>query len=138
MPNVINMLTADHRHVEELFGDFAETGDEQTAATVCDELTVHTQIEESVVYPVLRGLDGGEDLVEESLREHDEAKQLIEQIRSASGEELSDLMDELEQAIEHHVSEEEAEAFPKLEQLDDERLDEMGAEAQTIKSQQAA
>ncbi len=138
MPNVIEMLTADHRHVEQLFGQFADTGDEETAATVCDELTVHTQIEESIVYPALRRLDGGEDLVAESLREHDEAKQLIAQVRSAAGEELVDLMDELEQSVEHHVSEEESEAFPKLEQLGDEQLDEMGVQAQTIKSQQAA
>jgi hemerythrin superfamily protein len=128
MPNVINLLTEDHRRVEELFGEFAESGDEATARTICDELTLHTEIEETLVYPVMREVD--EEMTEEAIREHAQAKQLIQQIRTASGDELVDLMEELEAAIEHHVGEEEGEAFPKLEeQLGEERLEELGENA---------
>ena len=138
MANVIDMLTEDHRRAEGLFEEFAETGDEQVAAMVCNDLTLHTEIEERAIYPALRQLDGGEQLVEEALREHNEAKQLIERIRGTAGDELTDLMDELEAAVEHHVSEEESEVFPKLETLGTARLSDLASQAADIKATRAA
>ncbi len=132
MANVINLLTQDHRDVEELFGDFAESGDETTARAICDMLTMHTEIEERIVYPDLRRID--QAMAEEAEREHAQAKDLIQQIRGATGDELVGMMDELEAAVEHHVSEEESEAFPAMEeQLDESRLDEMGEQAEAMK-----
>src|SRR5437868_15204270 len=49
------MLRADHRKVEQLFGAFekAKTNDEKSdlAEQICNELMVHTLLEEEIVYP---------------------------------------------------------------------------------------
>jgi hemerythrin superfamily protein len=124
MPNALEVLVDDHRMVAELFDTFVRTGDDQTAFTICDELTVHTRVEEELVYPELRRLDAG--LAEEAEREHARAKQIIERMCRSTGVELIDLVDELRQVVEHHVSEEEMKAFPHLEQLGDERLEQLG------------
>ena len=124
MANALELLADDHRKVEELFDEFEQSGDESTAAQICDELTIHAQVEESIVYPELKRLDA--ELEQEAEHEHSEAKQLIERIRTASGDDLVDLVDQLRDAIEHHVSEEESKAFPALATLGAVRLDEMG------------
>lgn len=102
---------------------------------ICDELTMHTVIEEQLVYPDLRKLDA--DLEKEGEREHAEAKRLIERARNASGDELVDIMSELQGAVDHHVGEEESEAFPKLEQLGDERLEEIGDQIEQLKARES-
>lgn len=129
--NVIDLLSADHRRVEQLFGEFAETSDEETARRICNELTLHSDIEERIVYPELRRID--EELTEESVQEHTEARELIEEIRSADADAVVDLMEQLEAAIEHHVGEEESEAFPKLQTVGAQRLEDMGTEAEQMK-----
>jgi hemerythrin superfamily protein len=136
MPNALDLLTADHRKVDELFSEFESSGDETVAAQICDELTIHTRVEEQIVYPELRTLDA--ELEQEAEREHADAKQLIEQIRAARGDEIVGLVDRLKQAIEHHVAEEEGKAFPELEALGDARLNEMGQQIADAKSQAAA
>jgi len=127
VPNIIDLLTEDHRRVEALFSDFQDTGDDLTAFAICDELTRHTELEEREVYPLLRDVDGGAALVDEAEREHAEAKQLIARSREASGDELVDVMDELQRAVDHHVSEEESTMFPKLRSVGDKRLEEIAA-----------
>jgi hemerythrin superfamily protein len=56
MPNALDILTADHRKVDGLFAEFESSGDESVAAEICNELTIHTQVEERIVYPELRTL----------------------------------------------------------------------------------
>jgi hemerythrin superfamily protein len=124
MANALELLADDHRKVEDLFDEFEQSGDESTASQICDELTVHTQVEESIVYPELQRLDA--DLEQEAEHEHSEARQLIERIRTASGDDLVDLVGQLREAIDHHVSEEETKAFPELATLGAVRLYELG------------
>jgi iron-sulfur cluster repair protein YtfE (RIC family) len=125
MTDALTLLTQDHRKVEELFSEYEQTGDWSTAQTICDEITLHAQIEEEIVYPVLAELDPA--LTEEAQHEHDEAKRLIAQIRGGGDrDEATALMTKLQEAIDHHVQEEESEAFPKLEQGAGDRLDDMG------------
>jgi hemerythrin superfamily protein len=135
MANALEMLSADHRKVEDLFTQFGDTGEEAVAAEICDELTVHTHVEESLVYPELRRLDAA--LEDEAEREHAEAKRLIERIRGATGDDLIRSVDELRQAVEHHVAEEEGKAFPRLRELGDEWLDDLGGAIQQAKKQAA-
>jgi iron-sulfur cluster repair protein YtfE (RIC family) len=127
MPDVIDLLNHDHREVEQLFAQFKQTRDPMVVEHVCMELTVHTTVEEEIVYPVLQELD--DDLVEEAEHEHDEAKQLIEQIqaRPEGDPGIADLMQQLEEAVQHHVQEEETEAWPKLREGAGDRLEDLGA-----------
>jgi hemerythrin superfamily protein len=135
MANALEMLTADHRKVDDLFMQFTNTGEDAVAAEICDELTVHTVVEERLVYPELRRLDA--TLEQEAAREHAAAKQLIERIRGATGDDLIELVGELGEAVARHVAEEETKAFPRLRELGDARLDDLGAAIQQTKSQRA-
>jgi hemerythrin superfamily protein len=122
--DAIELLTADHRNVEKLFKQYDKLAEEEgsynekeaLAATICAELTIHTQIEEEIFYPAARDVLDEEDLVDEAVVEHASAKDLIEQLANMSPDD--DLYDAkvkvLSELIEHHVEEEEEEMFPKL------------------------
>ena len=120
------LLDADHIAVKHLFVEYARLAmaapeasaveRQRLAMKICDELTVHAQIEEEIFYPALRQAvpDAG-DVVDEGIEEHQEAKELIAQIRElgSTGDEMDKLVSELARAIEHHVKEERDELFPK-------------------------
>ena len=120
------LLDADHIAVKHLFVEYARlamampadsAADRQALATkICDELTVHAQIEEEIFYPALRqAVPDVADVVDEGIGEHAEAKALIARIREAgsAGDEMDALVSELARAIEHHVKEERDELFPQ-------------------------
>jgi hemerythrin superfamily protein len=120
--DAIAMLMADHKKVKKLFSDFdklkGEGSDEDKTAIVdeiCNELKIHTQLEEEIFYPAVRKAIDDSDLMDEALVEHAGAKDLIAQLEDASPED--DLYDAkvtvLGEQIEHHVKEEEGDMFPK-------------------------
>jgi iron-sulfur cluster repair protein YtfE (RIC family) len=130
MPDAITLLKKDHREVEGLFSKFEQTGDATIAKKLCQELEVHTTIEEEIVYPVLRR-KVDQDLAKEAQKEHDEADQIIKKIQSTlsdgrGGNQLAALMSQLKEAVEHHVEEEETEVFPKMQQKVGDQLTSMG------------
>jgi hemerythrin superfamily protein len=137
MPNAIELAMQDHRTVEQLFTQFEESGDPAVALQICQELTIHAKVEEELVYPVLAEIDT--ELEQEAEQEHTEAKQLIaqiEQIGQNGGDQLRELVLQLKQAIEHHVEEEETEAFPKMQESQSpELLDQMGEQIQQRKEE---
>jgi iron-sulfur cluster repair protein YtfE (RIC family) len=120
------LLDADHLAVKHLFVEYARlamaapdgsTAHRQAlAARICDELTVHAQIEEDIFYPALRkAVPAAADVVDEGIEEHGEAKDLIARIQEleAAGDRMDQLVAELARVIEHHVKEERDELFPK-------------------------
>ncbi len=124
--DAIELLDADHIAVKHLFVEYARlavapeadpSGDRHAIALkICDELTVHAQIEEEIFYPALRqALPQEADLLDEAEDEHAEAKALIAQIQQAGQADaaLDALVARLNRAIEHHVKEERDELFPK-------------------------
>lgn len=119
-----DLLDADHLAVKHLFVDYAgqahapQPSDDRAtlAMRICDELTLHAQIEEEIFYPALReALPDANDLVMEAQGEHDEAKALIAQIRASTvaDEALDELVAALARVIEDHVKMERDELFPK-------------------------
>lgn len=125
--NACEVLDADHIAVKHLFVEYARlatapdqaAGERDRAALalkICDELTVHAQVEEEVFYPALR--DASPDaaaLLDEALAEHQEARQMIAQLKAMGRADpaMDALVAELNRAIEHHVKEERDELFPK-------------------------
>jgi len=120
--DAIAMLMADHKRVKKLFSDFdklkEEGGDDEKSAIVdqiCNELKIHTELEEEIFYPAVRKAIDDSDLMDEALVEHAGAKDLIAQLEDASPED--DLYDAkvtvLGEQIDHHVKEEEGSIFPK-------------------------
>lgn len=122
--DAIAMLIADHRMVNDLFKRFEKLqgsdDDEQTrsdlAAQACSALKVHMQIEDELFYPAAREALGESPLMNEAEVEHENARQLIDQLETmAPGDKLYDAkVTVLGELIEHHVREEETEMFPKL------------------------
>jgi iron-sulfur cluster repair protein YtfE (RIC family) len=136
MADVVELIERDHREVEQLFSDFKTSHDRSVADKICDELTKHTYGEEQAVYPVVaEKVDDGAKLAREAENEHKEARQLIGRVRNTTDEaHLAELMQELEQAIQHHVSEEENEMLPKARQaIGGDELDEMGRSFEAAK-----
>jgi hemerythrin-like domain-containing protein len=136
-PLALELLMSDHRKVEDLFEQFEQEkeGDEGTrreiAQQICNELTIHAQVEEELFYPWLReNLDEDEaDMVEEALVEHNTAKDLIAQLEGATeiDEQYNAKVKVLGEYIKHHVQEEENEIFPSIRD-EQEELDELGQE----------
>lgn len=108
------LLTQDHREVEKLFADFGKaTGAERKqklATQICDELKIHTMLEEEIFYPALEGKIDEDDL-KEAYVEHDGAKVIINDLMASDpDEEYYDAkVKVLQEEIEHHIKEEEKE-----------------------------
>ena len=119
--DAIQLLTQDHRKVEELFEKFEKAGEgskkEEIARQICTELKVHAMLEEEIFYPALRGKIEDDDL-DEAYVEHDGAKVLINDIEAGgpAAEFYDAKVKVLQEQIEHHVKEEEKESGNLFEQ----------------------
>lgn len=107
-----HILASDHRKVEDLFSKFENSSGAERKADIanqiCNELKIHTIIEEEIFYPALEG-KVEESLLKEAYVEHDGAKLLVNEIAEGSpDEEFYDAkVTVLKEQIEHHVKEEE-------------------------------
>jgi hypothetical protein len=105
-------LKADHRKVEGLFkkAEKAKGGaKEKLVEQICNELIIHTMLEEEIFYPACRSEDVEEDKMDEAQVEHDGAKVLINDLMSvgASSPMYDGKVKVLSEYIKHHVKEEE-------------------------------
>lgn len=119
-----DLLDADHKAVKKMFTEFealTEAGGNTKekkralAEKICNELTVHAQIEEEIFYPAIRKAIKDELLMNEAEVEHASAKDLIAQIQGMTpGDAMFDAkVTVLGEYIDHHVKEERTEIFPK-------------------------
>lgn len=110
--DAIALLKADHRNVEALFEKFESARADRKQALalqICNELKIHTIIEEEIFYPALQGKIE-EETYTEAYVEHDAAKVLINDIMATSPEDqfFDAKVKVLSEEIKHHVHEEEA------------------------------
>ena len=137
MPDVTKLIEQEHRQVEALFERFRESGDTDVLTKLCDELDAHASAEEEAFYPVVRDdVPSGKKLTNEAKNEHGEARQLIGRIRRTSDpDHVVELVNELEQAVNHHVVDEEKEMLPAARSaLGDERLVAAGSAYESAKA----
>lgn len=129
MPEAFAILNEDHRKVERLFQQFEQSNDPDVAIEICNELTVHAIVEEELVYGFM-ATKLGHGYAQEAREEHHQAKQLITQIENGlrNGDDVSSLVKELEQAVSHHVKEEENELWPKLQEAVPHAVESLGAD----------
>jgi len=119
-PNAI--LKEDHERVLKLFKEYEKlkTGSgtpskkQALAYKICNELKVHTKIEEELYYPRVREATDKDSLLNEAEVEHASAETLIRQLEAMSPDErLYDAkMKVLGEYIRHHIKEEQDEMFP--------------------------
>src|SRR5689334_20771222 len=147
--DVIEILTEDHRRVEDMFDEYESTKDEadddakeERVAAICLELTVHATVEEELFYPAAREAleEDDADMIDEAEVEHSTVKDLIAELAEMTPSE--DLYDAkvkvLSEYVRHHVQEEEGEIFPALRdtELDLEALgEEVAARKEQLKEE---
>jgi len=119
--DAIELLSDDPIEVQQLFLDYDSLVDdmanaaerESLAREICALLTTHTQIEEEIFYQAAQQILNGEDLIDLTLAEHAQAKQLMAEVEATSANEAGydDLVRQLGEAINKHVREEEESLF---------------------------
>jgi hemerythrin-like domain-containing protein len=135
--DAIVLLKEDHKEIRRAFDAFEKAGDgaEKAKGKLVDQiielLTVHTYIENEIMYPRVRELlPDLEDDVLESYEEHHVADVLVMELANMKpGDERFDAKTTvLIENVRHHIEEEEQEWFPQVrEGLGRKQLQEMGA-----------
>jgi hemerythrin superfamily protein len=120
-PDVIDVLTADHREVELLGDQIVATVDPAERRDLADqliaELVRHSVAEEMYVYPAMRDhLPNGEQAVEHDIQEHKELETLMKELEGADAQsaEFENIVGNLRQVLRDHVQDEETTQFPHL------------------------
>ena len=135
--DAIVILRDDHKEVRALFREFEKPSTTQArkgtiVSKVIELLTVHTYIENEVMYPeVRRLLPELEDDVLESYEEHHVADVLVVELAALTpaDERFDAKTTVLIESVTHHIEEEEQDWFPKVRAgLGRKVLQELGAE----------
>src|SRR4051812_1392134 len=102
--DAIALLDDDHNKVAAMFQQYKAAHEPNRqrlmAQQICQELTVHAQIEEEIFYPAFARATGDQQMVQHSRKEHQEARELIAKVEAAPTD--ARLMLELEDAVLHH------------------------------------
>jgi hemerythrin superfamily protein len=135
--DAIVLLKEDHQQIRRLFREFQSAGDgavktkERLVKQIISLLTVHTYVENEVMYPEVRTrLPQLEDDVLESYEEHHVADVLCAElfVMPASAERFDAKTTVLIESVTHHIEEEEGDWFPKVRAgLGRKQLQEIGA-----------
>jgi hemerythrin superfamily protein len=118
------LLRADHEHVSDLFEEYEDSRSsakkKRIVEELCNELTVHAQIEEEIFYPAVKRALKDKELIPEARVEHDTLKGLIAQVEGEEpdGEMFDAKIKVMREYVKHHVKEEQDEIFPKAKSTD--------------------
>ncbi|HEY1920176.1 MAG TPA: hemerythrin domain-containing protein [Streptosporangiaceae bacterium] len=121
--DAIVVLKSDHKEIRRLFREFQAAGDRavktkgRLVKRIIELLTVHTYIENEVMYPEVRALlPDLEDDILESYEEHHVADVLCMELAGmpADAERFDAKTTVLIENVTHHIEEEEEEWFPKV------------------------
>ena len=121
--DAIVLLKNDHKEILKTFKDFEKAGESATAAKgklvdrIIELLTVHTYIENEVMYPRVRDLVPElNDDIDESYEEHHVADLLVMELANMTpdAERFDAKTTVLIESVTHHIEEEEQEWFPKV------------------------
>jgi hemerythrin superfamily protein len=124
-PDAIDLIKHDHAAVKKAFQQFAKSkykdpnARREFVATICNDLTMHSKLEEEIFYPAVRAKVKDDDLMNEALVEHNSVKMLIGELEKMQGDDpmLKPTVTVLEEYVKHHVREEEREILPKAKRL---------------------
>jgi hemerythrin superfamily protein len=119
----IALLKEDHRAVKKLFRDFFAAGERahatrrRIADRIIAELSIHSGIEETILYPRARAAlpEADQDLLE-ALEEHHVVKLTCAELEKMqpADERFAAKMQVMAENVKHHIGEEESDLFPKL------------------------
>jgi hemerythrin superfamily protein len=138
--DVLSLIEADHRKVENLFEQAKNAEGKKLYdcfTQIYTELSLHARAEELSFYPAMREHEETEDYLEEAESEHAEAEVLLERLKNMKPDDpaFQEMLEELQKAVKHHVEEEESEIFAAAREcMDEEELIELGQEFQQAKA----
>lgn len=145
--DAFELLEKHHREMEQIFAELEPTTEsalktrEENFRRLQKELEVHTQIEEMILYPVLKKETETRDITFEGYEEHNVAKHLLEEmaVMDVTSEVWTAKLKVLKESIEHHVKEEETEMFIDARKaLSEEEIQDLGARLEAKKNELSA
>ena len=139
----IDLLKEDHDKVKKAFKEFEkmDRSDTETCRqvvrTVCEDLRVHTTLEEEIFYPAVREAIEDEDIMNEAAVEHETAKTLIDQLENMEPDDPNYFatFTVLGEYVMHHVKEEEGEMFPQAKKAKELDLEALGEQMRARKGE---
>ncbi len=141
--DAIVLLKNDHKEIRRLFAQFDKAGENATAAKgklvkkIIELLTVHTYLENEVMYPEVRKLMPDlEDDILESYEEHHVADVLCAELMllSPDNERFDAKTTVLIESVTHHIEEEEQDWFPEVRSgVGRKQLQEIGAKMESMR-----
>lgn len=127
MAIIVKVMFDDHSRIKRLF-DRAKRmpNDLDTAIAICQELDIHTTVEEEIVYPALAELSS--EMAHDAEGDHQRANDLVDAIYELQPLDpaLRPLVEQLERVVSRHIEWEEREIFPVLKTQLRDQIDEMG------------
>jgi len=144
--NAIDLLKTDHEKVKGILNQLSESTDRalKKRAELLDklelEITIHTQLEEQILYPAFKEAGGKEqdEMYYEAKEEHRTVDSLVlPDLKSTdpSTPEFAGRVKVVKELLEHHIEEEETEMFPQAKKLlGNAKLDELGKEMEVMKA----
>ena len=114
---LFQMLKKDHNNVKNLLREALDNEDSSKFREIKNQLNIHMESEEKYFYPRLKHID--EYGVNQSVQEHEEAREIIKDMEKINWkeEEWMNKLKELKEIVEAHVENEENIIFPESEKL---------------------
>lgn len=140
--DMIDILTEDHREVEEIFRQLENPGTEaqrrgELVTAAIAELVRHSIAEEQYLYPATREvLSDGDEIADKEIAEHSEAEEVMKQLeqREPTDPEFDSSVRALISDVREHITDEEGTLFPRLRQAcSQEQLADLGGKIERAK-----
>ncbi|MBC3411595.1 hemerythrin domain-containing protein [Pseudomonas sp. SWRI51] len=152
--NAIELLINDHKLVKKLLEELSATTERavkkraELLQRIEQEVRIHTQLEEDILYPAIKQAGGKEEakMYYEAKEEHRTVDSLVmpDLLETDTGTvEFAGRVKVMKELLEHHIEEEESELFPTARKLlGKDALEEMGqameAQKKLLKGEQRA
>lgn len=144
--NALELLKTDHQSVKDILAQLSDSTDRavkkrtELLRKLETEITVHTSLEEEILYPAFKDAGGKEaaEMYYEAREEHRAVDSLVLPDLKAtdpSAPEFAGRFKVVKELLEHHIDEEETELFPLAKKLlGKAQLDVLGEQMQALKA----
>lgn len=144
--NAIDLLKADHAKVKDILSQLSDSTERalkkrvELLGKLEMEITIHTRLEEEILYPAFKAAGSKEQDVMyfEAKEEHRTVDSLVLpdlKLTDPGTPEFSGRVKVVKELLEHHIEEEETEMFPQAKKLlGKEKLEELGAQMEAMKA----
>jgi hemerythrin superfamily protein len=145
--NALKLLEKDHAAVKKMLKELEDTTEravktrQELLGKLKHELTVHEQMEESVIYPALKEHAKARDIVLEAYEEHDVVDVILGDLAQTpvDDETWHAKFKVMQENLLHHIEEEEGEMFDQARRVFDEAtLESLGGQMEQVKAQAKA